>query len=356
MRHADALAGELRLITKGDILGRRDHAVSQLTDEFKRQAPSLTEEAIELYDVALRWLVADMEGDALAELSRELADIPNAPHGTIRILALHDDISVAGPVLERSARLEPGDLIAIIGAKGQEHILLVAKRADLTEAITDRLITVGSPPVLHTLAANRRAPLTEGGSAVLLARANADQGLAEALADRFALPESLRHRLVHDAAAILRTHLSASSKTAPTAAIDDAVATSIAASARRLRNESPPARAAGRDLSHEHDFLELLRKRELRAALAILAERAHLDRNFVFSVFGGEDLELMTTVLRAADLSWQAAEEALAARSAGLDRPAMREMMRNRFHMISQRDASRRIALVREARQNSIAS
>lgn len=361
MRHADALAGELRLITKGDILGRRNHAIAQLTEEFRRQAPALTEDAIELYDVALRWLVADLEGDALAELSEQLADIPNAPHGTIRILAFHDDIAVAGPVLERSARLEPGDLIAVIGAKGQEHILLVAKRSDLTEVVTDRLITVGSAPVLQTLAANRRAPLTESGSAILVSRANADGRLAEALADRFALPQSLRHRLVEDAAAILRAHLSASAETAPTAAIDSAVTTSMEASAIRLRAETSvqtvsPPRTAVHDLSHEHDFLDLMRRRELRAALAVIAQRARLDQEFVLSVFGGEDFELMTTVLRSADVSWQAAEETLASRLTGLDRPAMREMMRNRFHMMSQRDASRRVALVRAARTSSIAS
>lgn len=356
MRHADALAGELRLITKGDILDRRGSAIAKLTDEFRRQAPVLTDDAVELYDVALRWLVADLESDALADLSEQLADIPNAPQGTIRILAFHDDIAVAGPVLSRSARLEPGDLIAVIGAKGQEHVLLVAKRSDLTEAVTDRLITVGSAPVLQTLAANQTAPLTPKGSETLLSRANADSRLADALADRFKLPEALRHRLVEDAAAILRAHLSASAANAPTAAIDGAVNASIAASAGRLRDAPPPEAQRQPDLSHERDFLDLMRRRELRAALRIIADRARLNYDFVLTVFAQDDFELMTTVLRAADLSWQAAEETLAARATGLDRPAMREMMRNRFHMMSQRDASRRIALVEAARKTRAAS
>ncbi|MBN9063471.1 MAG: DUF2336 domain-containing protein [Rhizobiales bacterium] len=356
MRHAEALAGELTLITKGDILDRRGSAIAKLTEEFKRQASLLTEDAVELYDVALRWLVADLQSDALAELSEQLADIPNAPQGTIRILAFHDDIAVAGPVLTRSTRLESGDLIAVIGAKGQEHILLVAKRSDLTETITDRLITVGSPPVLQTLAANETAPLTPKGSEALLTRANADSRLADALADRFRLPGALRQRLVEDAAAILRAHLSASAATASTAAIDGAVNASIAASAGRLRDAPPFEGQRQPDLSHERDFLDLMRRRELRAALKVIAERARLDYDFVLSVFAHDDFELMTTVLRAADLSWQAAEETLAARATGLDRPAMREMMRNRFHMMSQRDASRRIALVQTARSAREAS
>ncbi|WP_342360743.1 DUF2336 domain-containing protein [Terrarubrum flagellatum] len=349
MRYADALAGELSLVSKGDLGHRRGHAVDQLVENFTRQAPLLNDEAVELYDVALRWLVADLEKEALVQLAEKLADIPNAPYGTIRILAFHDEIAVAAPVLERSSRLEAGDLIAIIGAKGQQHIMLVAKRSDLTEAVTDRLIAVGSAPVLQTLAANGRAPLSRDGSAILLTRANADRKLAVALADRFGLPPQLRDRLVEDAASVLRAHLAKMLRKSSPAELDAAVAASIEASAARIGAAPPSHDAANRiarleqkpDLSHEHLFLDLLRHRRLRESLQILAERAGLPHDLVLTIFAGDDFELMAVVLRAADMSWAAAEETLAARSGGLDRLALREMLRNRFTMMSQRDAAR---------------
>lgn len=345
MRHADALAGELRLVTKGDLSNRRGHAVTQLIGEFKRQAPILTEDAIELYDVALRWLVADLEEAALKELSDQLADIPNAPYGTIRILAFHDNIDVAGPVLERSPRLEAGDLIAIIGAKGQEHILFVAKRSDLTEVVTDRLITVGSANVLQALAANGRAPLSPNGSAILVSRANSDRRLADALADRFNLPETARGRLLDDAAAILRAHLTLTAKGVAPQAIEAALTKGMAVAAARVSPppSAPASRQGLRDLSHEHRYLDLLRQRQLRDALRIVADRAMLEQDRVFAIFSGEDLDLMAIVLRAADMSWAAAEETLAARAAGLDRGVLNEMLRNKFHMMSQRDAALRV-------------
>lgn len=359
MRYADALAGELTLFSRGELNGRRGAAVTRLANEFVRQAPFLNEDAIELYDVALRWLVADLEQETLAALSEQFADIPNAPADTIRILAFHDEIAVAGPVIARSPRLEAGDLIAIIGAKGEEHIMLVAKRSDLTETVTDRVIAVGSSPVLRALAANKRAPLSENGSSILCARAGGDQQLADALAERFHLPEALRKRLIDDATSVLRLHLSTINPAAPPRMTDLAIANGMAAIAERVRagvRSLPPAHGFSQDLSHEHAYLELLRAQRLREALGVVADRAGLSRQLVYEMFAGEDFELMTTALRAADMSWAAAEETLAARASALGRPALREMMRNKFHMMSQRDAARRVRIVKLARSDMVAS
>jgi uncharacterized protein (DUF2336 family) len=367
MHHVDVLAGELSLISRDDLSNRRGHAVARLVREFERQAPVLNEEGVELYDVALRWLIADLETTALAALSERLADIPNAPHGAIRILAFHDDVTVAGPVLSRSPRLEAGDLIAVVGAKGQEHIVLIAKRADLTEAVTDEIITRGSANVLQTLASNGRAPLSEQGCSILVKRAGADHRLAGVLAERFGLPDKLRDRLIDDAN-VLRAHLGAIlGKPAP-AAVDQAIKASLAVSAARadLHDSSaigaegslitPRIDGGATDLSHEAPYLDLLRRKQLREALQIVAERAQLSHDLVLTIFSNNDLELMLNVLRAADLSWPAAEETLASRAAGLDRWALREMMRNKFHMMTTRDAGRRVRIGRSERLGAFGS
>ncbi|MET0605332.1 MAG: DUF2336 domain-containing protein [Beijerinckiaceae bacterium] len=356
MDYADILAGELSLISRDDLSDRRSHAVARLVREFERQAPALREDGVELYDVALRWLIADLETPALAALSERLADIPNAPHGAIRLLAFHDDVTVAGPVLSRSLRLQPGDLVAVVGSKGQEHIVLVARRADLTEPVTDQIIARGSANVLQTLAANGRAPLSEDGQGILVRRAGADHRLADALANRFGLPDRLRARLIDDATNVLRAHLGIVFNQPPPGVIDQAIKASLAVGAAHAGDgsaigaEGAPIshrpEAGSADLSHEAPYLELLRRRQLREALQIVAERAKLSHELVLTIFSSNDLESMLNVLRAADMSWPAAEETLASRASGLDRWALREMMRNKFHMMSMRDAGRRLRFV----------
>lgn len=353
--YAEALAGELSHVTSSELADRRELAIARLVGEFERQAPLLNDEAIELYDVALRWLVADMERTALAALSERLADIPNAPAGVIRILAFDDDLAIAGPVLARSPRLAPGDLIAIIGEKGEEHILLIARRSDLNTDVTDSLIARGAANVLHTLAANGRAPLSDNGRGILVARAAADRQLAVALADRFGLPEALRDRLIDDAVTILETHLAV--VRTPGAAIDEAVTRGLSTAASAAvygwipnSEENEPASDAAQDRTQTRDarFLQLCRDGRLDLAADLLAEPIGLPADAVRSVLGGEDDFLILMALRAAGLSWPAVEKALQAREPARTLPF--DPLRRKFHAISPEDAARRLAIVCRAR------
>src|SRR4051794_12447685 len=77
---------------------------------------------------------------ALAELSAQLAPVPQAPVGVIRRLAHHDDITVAGPVLSESPRLNNEDLIEIAKTRSEKHLIAVAGRWWLQEIVTDALL------------------------------------------------------------------------------------------------------------------------------------------------------------------------------------------------------------------------
>ena len=116
---------------------------------FSLSAGSFNAEQIELFDDVLERLVKTIElraiADvsariALAEMSQQLAPVPQAPPSVVRRLARHDEISVAGPVLTESARLSPEDLVEIANTKGEQHLLAISGRWWLKEVVTDALL------------------------------------------------------------------------------------------------------------------------------------------------------------------------------------------------------------------------
>ena len=95
---------------------KRLDTVKRVTDLFLLSAGTLNTEQIELFDGVLDRLIKTIEiraikdisaRIALAELSAQLAPVAKAPPGVIRRLSRNDEISVAGPVLTESARLNP---------------------------------------------------------------------------------------------------------------------------------------------------------------------------------------------------------------------------------------------------------
>ena len=96
-------------IARGTTARRADH-LRKVTDLFLRDAPALTDEQVDLFDVVIARLAAAIEARARIELAERLADAPNAPRGVIRTLA-HDDIDIAPPgarPLEPPVRRGPG--------------------------------------------------------------------------------------------------------------------------------------------------------------------------------------------------------------------------------------------------------
>src|SRR5882757_3635314 len=96
--------------------------VKRVTELFLLSAGSLNGEQIELFDDVLERLIKTIElraiADvsariALAEMSTQLAPVPQAPPSVVRRLAKNDEIVIAGPLLKESARLSAEDLIEI---------------------------------------------------------------------------------------------------------------------------------------------------------------------------------------------------------------------------------------------------
>jgi uncharacterized protein (DUF2336 family) len=229
---------------------KRLETIKRVTDLFLSSAGNYNSEQIELFDVVLERLVKTIEiraiADvsariALAELSVQLAPVPQAPPSVVRHLARHDEITVAGPVLMESARLNQQDLIEVAETKGEQHLLAIAGRWWLKEVVTDALLARRYPSVSRRIVNNPGARVSAGGFAIVIGQAETDPELAVETGVRVDLPPELRNQLLRKASETVRSRLL--SRAPPH--IFEEIRTAIAA----------VTTVVNRDMSKVHDFV-----------------------------------------------------------------------------------------------------
>jgi uncharacterized protein (DUF2336 family) len=184
-----------------------ERTAARVVDLLLANADRLSEQQVGAFDDVLRRLIAAIDSEARAELGRRVAPVENAPTETVRRLARDEDIAVAGAVLAQSARLTTGDLVAVAKTKSQAHLRAIAGRAQLGEFVTDALLAHGDRDVVHALASNTGARLSEAAFAILLQRAEKDESLAEKVGLRLDIPLQLFRRLLLRATAAVRSRL-----------------------------------------------------------------------------------------------------------------------------------------------------
>lgn len=186
---------------------RRPEMLRHVTDLFIVGAEHLSENEISLFDDVLNRLIVDVEIAAKALLAMRLAPIANAPPRAIRQLAFDDAIEVAGPVLIQSERLDDAALIAAAQNKGQAHMLAIAQRRAIGEAVTEVLVACGDKQVLMRTAQNRGARFSDATFQQLAEKSADDEGLALSVGARHDIPPHLFRRLLEHASDHVRTKL-----------------------------------------------------------------------------------------------------------------------------------------------------
>src|SRR5918993_589361 len=196
MSNWGSFVGEVEdAVASGDPIKRVD-TLRRMTSLFVEQAPNLKEAHVTVFDEVILRLARDLEFKARVELSERLAAVPNAPLKVVRDLAFDQDIKVAGPVLERSPRLEEDDLVAIAHDRGQDHLFALSRRATLSERITDILVDRGDQRVVRSVADNDGARFSERGFSQLMKRAREDEMLQGILKTRRDIPPRQLQELV----------------------------------------------------------------------------------------------------------------------------------------------------------------
>jgi uncharacterized protein (DUF2336 family) len=206
---------DLRAELNGAEKGGPEHDAQifgEVTDLFLSSFDRLSESQIAAVDGVLAQLIARVAAASLIELSEELSTIEQAPRQTVRNLAFHDDILVAGPVLRHSVCLSDNDLIEIARSRSQQHLLAISDRKALTEALTDALMRFGDVNVSNALARNAGARFSECGYATLVGRAERDEALAEKLGLRLDIPGNLLRELIGKVADVVRARFLTASR------------------------------------------------------------------------------------------------------------------------------------------------
>jgi uncharacterized protein (DUF2336 family) len=179
-----SLAEELEAVAASGSAARRSDILSRVTDLFVHDAGRYSPEQVGLFGDVMARLARGMGAPARARLAERLAPIAIAPANVIAMLALDEDVTVAGPVLLRSERLSERDLLLIAGSKDQPHLSALAGRKSLSPPVTDMLIARGDQAVLGALIRNRAARFSAAGWRRLHERTRADEALTAELARR----------------------------------------------------------------------------------------------------------------------------------------------------------------------------
>ena len=286
--------------------GHRLKVIDRITDLFAAGSRSYSYEQISLFDDVLRRLSADIEVKARAKLAQRLAGMGSAPPKLVRSLAFDDEIEVAGPVLVHSEQLSDDDLVENATIKTQDHLLAIAQRLKLSEAVTDVLVDRGDDRVVHKVVRNKGARFSLAGYGKLTSRARYDRRLTLALGERSDLPRQYFLKLLEAASSTVRAKLEAAHPHAVTA-IRDTVKTSqahVAAvrEAKRRFNVRPISEASVHGPAHAQDFEKTVVALSRLGVFSVdLVERALLDE--------GEDMVLL--LAKAAGCSWTTARELL---------------------------------------------
>jgi uncharacterized protein (DUF2336 family) len=330
----------------------------RVTNLFLSSAGSFNDEQIELFDDVLERLIrtielraiADMGARvALAEISAQLAPIAQAPPSVIRRLASNDEIRIAAPVLQESARLDDDELVKIAATKGEPHLLAIAGRWWLKEVVTDALLARRYPSVSRRIASNPGARLSASGFALIVGQAESDPELTVNVGVRVDLPSELRRQLLRSATDAVRTRLLSRAPRHLFEEIQNAIA-SVAA-------------GVDREMSGTRDFVGAKRaiaklKEAGRLTEAVLftfaTQRRYEETVAALATLSGATVEVIRPLMqslrddgllvpcRAAQLSWETTSAVLESRFAtGAMRPADLAKAQNHFARMTPENARR---------------
>jgi uncharacterized protein (DUF2336 family) len=297
---------------------RRAATLRRITDLFLGSADRFTSAQVALFDDVIGCLIDRIETRALAELGQRLAPVANAPERVIRRLARNDAIAVAGPVLAQSTRLEDADLVDIAKSKGQAHLLAIAGRRALGQAVTDVLVRRGNPYVKRNVAANPAASFSAAGYGELLASARADGTLAERMVRRADIPPAQFCALLTQATEEVRARLIAAAppeRHAEIRRVLERVSGEIAEGAAQPRDYGAAIRALLLEYPSgslgEKEVAQFAATKAFERTVAALSLLAAVPAGLVESLMTGERLEPVLILCKAVRSKWPTARAVL---------------------------------------------
>ncbi len=284
-----------------------------LTKCFFIRAGRHSELELELYDAVIEIVAARVEPIARAELARRLAKEKRPPPRTLLLLA-RDAIEVAEPILLHSPALNERQLLEFVLTLSQMHLTAIARRAHVSQRVSDMLVARGDETVHVCLAANHGAHISAAAFSKLADCAASHHDLCGRLAARPDIPEEIVIRLepvIHlNLDAILAAFALDVDRNGRAALIEGANAALLG----RLKAASTPARPlpvladlVARELMLFDDALiELADADDAMGVAQLLLRRTELRPDVIMRVLFAAPDEPMMLLCRAAKLDLDA--------------------------------------------------
>jgi uncharacterized protein (DUF2336 family) len=318
-----SLIPELEAVIERGSPAWRAKTLERITAFFLDGAHEFNDDHVRLFDLVFARLIAGIETRARTRLSHRLAPLLNAPIEVVRHLAHDDDIAVAGPILGQSRLLADGDLVDIAETKSQIHLLAVAGRPRIAEAVTDVLVRRGNREVANRLAENRSARLSHDGLVALLARAERDANLAERLARRPSIPLRLLRDLLLKGTDAARRRLLAAATVETRSEIRR-----VLAKVAEAPGVTAPARsylAAQRTIEALHaegrlsaaTLVDFARKQQYGETIAALASLCAVPIEVVDRLMGAERPDPVIILCKSAGWGWPTVKAIIGVRPGG---------------------------------------
>jgi uncharacterized protein (DUF2336 family) len=317
------LIPELKHVVRQGTREKRAAALRRITSLFLDGASSYGHEHVDLFDDVFGLLIEHIERRALAELSRRLAPVPNAPINVLRTLARDDDIAIAGPVLKLALGVPEADLVDLAKTKSQAHLHALSARRVLGEAVTDVLVRRGDRDVARRVADNSGACISASSFSRLVKRAAEDGILAEKIGSRPDIPPPLFRELLTRASAVVHERLLALVAPEVKAQLRDVLAK---VTKEVGAHAGPRDYGAAQRLVLSLNFAGQMNEAALDAfcsegkyeeVVASLALIAKVPINLVDRLIGGERPDPVLILCKAAGIGWPTARAILLLRPDG---------------------------------------
>lgn len=316
-----AIIAEIEAAIGGGSTAKCVETARRVTDLFLVSAGHFNDEQVELFDGVLERLVRTIElrsiADvsariALAEMSAQLAPVAQAPATVIGRLARNDEISIAAPVLQESARLGEDDLIELAKTKSEQHLLAISGRWWLKEVVTDALLARRFASVSRRIVSNPGARVSAGGFAIIVAQAEHNPDLAVEAGIRADLPADLRQRLLSRATDAVRTKLLSRAPPHLFEEIREAIATAAASADREMSKvrDFTAARRLAAQLREKGELTEaalsgFARQKQYEETVAALAELSNSTIDVIRPLMQSLRDDGLLVACKAAGLSWE---------------------------------------------------
>lgn len=195
---------DIRTLVKGATPDERALAARKLCTTMERT--KLSDEDRALAADILRVMAADAAELVRKAIAEELRASDVVPRDVAVRLA-RDVESVCLPLLSFSPAFTDEDLAEIVRLGGPVRQVAIAKRPELSRAVTDSLAEHGGERAITTACANPGADFGEGGLQRIVDRFEASERVLAAVAYRNALPLAVTERLVGMVSLQVKQHL-----------------------------------------------------------------------------------------------------------------------------------------------------